>query len=330
MITHVLHAINRISTMRDIQGRGNDQKSLVFVVGLLISLVLVRHIILKMAPHIVFSGYLFMFVIGVMIAYIATQSFHTSLFVGLALVYGRIVYRYSQPKEVLNNYTGWQNTTIFIVGIIAAYVSSLSIQPYADEGWFHIVLFVMVLYLAASMLEWILHRKIMHCYMYWKGLEKMDTSNNWLMHQLQKSCHLHKDHHLSVKTDMSLKEVKDDHELIFDWLTTFGAGIIGYPFILLITYVLRIRVSWCVQFVAILLMTVIFSLVWNSIHATMHGAQVHVPLTEGPPNMDVKLDKDALYAKNHIMHHQIKGEEKGNYNVVFLGADELFMTNRMG
>lgn len=305
------------------------QRNFIFLIGLLVSLVIARHMLLTFAPHIVFSGYLFMFVIGWTVAFIATQNFQIALLVGLTLVYGRVIYRYSQTKAVLDNYTGWQNTTIFIIGIVAAYGVAVLAHPYANDSWMHGVLFVMVLYLSASVIEWVLHRMIMHCYMYWPWLDKKNT-NSWFLRQLQKSCHLHKDHHVSVKPDMSLKEVKDDHELIFDWPTTLGIALIGYPFILLITHVAGIRVGWWIQFVAIILMAVLFSLVWNSIHATLHGAKVDIPLREGAPNLNIKMDKDeALYARNHVIHHQIKGDQKGNYNVVFLGADELFQTNRL-
>lgn len=309
----------------------NEDQNYLFLLGLLITLVVVRHFVLKFAPHIVFSGYLFMYIVGWTIAFIATQNFQIALLVGLTMVYGRIIYRYSQDKAVLDNYTGWQNTSIFIIGIVAAYGFAVLTNPYANQPWMHGILFVMVIYLSASVIEWVLHRKIMHCYMFWPWLDKKkDASKNWILHQLQRSCHLHKDHHVSVKPDMRLKEVKDDHELIFDWPTTFGIALIGYPLILLITYILGIRVAWWIQFVAIIIMAVMFSLVWNSIHATMHGEDVHVPMQEGPPNLNIKMNIDeALYARNHVVHHQIKGEQKGNYNVVFLGADELFQTNRL-
>lgn len=306
-----------------------QQQTTLFLICLLSALVLIRHLILSLVPHVVFSGYLYIFVIGCVIAYVTSQRFHVALLVGITLVYALMLYRYSQDKIVLDNYTGWQNTSIFIIGIVAAYGFAVMAAPFSNALWMHGILFLMILYLAASVIEWVLHRGIMHCYMFWPGLDKMDASKSWFWKQLQKSCHLHKDHHLSVKNDMSLKEVKDDHELIFDWPTTLGIALLGYPLILLITHLLDIRVVWWVQLIAIIIMAIVFSLIWNSIHATMHGEQVHVPLQEGPPNMDVNMPDDAVYVRNHVLHHQIKGEQKGNYNVVFLGADELFQTNRL-
>jgi sterol desaturase/sphingolipid hydroxylase (fatty acid hydroxylase superfamily) len=67
-----------------------------------------------------------------------------------------------------------------------------------------------------------------------------------------------------------------------------------------------------------------FSTVWNSVHTRMHGKQVDVPFI---PKVNVPDTMYDVYLKNHELHHQIKGDEKGNFNVVFLGADELFQTN---
>jgi hypothetical protein len=70
-------------------------------------------------------------------------------------------------------------------------------------------------------------------------------------------------------------------------------------------------------------------MVWNSIHPGMHGMRVDMPLSEGPSGADIRLHRANPYYLNHKAHHHVKGADKGNFNVVFLGADELFATNRM-
>jgi hypothetical protein len=56
----------------------------------------------------------------------------------------------------------------------------------------------------------------------------------------------------------------------------------------------------------------------------MHDKEVDVPFV---PKIDTPESMYKVYLTNHELHHQIKGDDKGNYNVVFLGADEVFNTN---
>ena len=74
------------------------------------------------------------------------------------------------------------------------------------------------------------------------------------------------------------------------------------------------------------------NVVWNYIHAEIHNVS-GLSLDKG---LDIipKLDwikGTYLYQllwKNHVLHHLCLGDNAGNYNVTFLGADWLFGTYR--
>jgi hypothetical protein len=56
----------------------------------------------------------------------------------------------------------------------------------------------------------------------------------------------------------------------------------------------------------------------------MHGKQVDIPLAPYIKNFPDELYYPLL--KNHDMHHKVKGDDKGNYNIVVLGADAILNT----
>jgi len=307
-------------------------------VFLLTVLLIIRHIILTFAPWIIFSGYMFMFVIGFVVSYIINNSYYTALFIALLMVYGRMLYRYAMtttsPKE-LNDYTGAKNTTVFMLGIITVIGLAHALQQ--NQKYIPLLrypIYFMVVYMFFSFVEWILHRYVMHCYMYFPWLDKVDPATTFMpfvTYNMQRSCQLHHDHHKSVNADMSLKDVehRDSHELTFDWATMIMIIILVAPALFALVWALQLKIGWKVQLVTIFISALVFCLAWNSIHPTMHGAKVRVSIQEGAPNLGWDLHKTNIYYQNHDVHHQIKGDEKGNYNVIFLGADELLMTNRL-
>jgi hypothetical protein len=61
----------------------------------------------------------------------------------------------------------------------------------------------------------------------------------------------------------------------------------------------------------------------------MHEYEIEYSIKEGPYDENLfTIDpvKDLLL-ENHQKHHLQKGDEKGNYNVIILGADEWFGYN---
>lgn len=292
-------------------------------IWIVIILVLIRHIILVYSPQVVFSGYVFMFLIGFVISYFLSRNFHIALFIGLLVVYGRIIYRYLSPKEVLSNYVSWPNTIIFIVGLVAILTLARNIKKTKTLIY---TLYFMILYLLSSLLEWFLHKYIMHCYTYFPWLLTNKISNP-LIAGLQKSCQMHHDHHISVKKDMSLKQLEDENTLIFTWMTLAILFPPAYILSIIATFAIKLDIPFTIQGLSVLITLVIFGLVWNNMHPRMHDIKLEILLKDAPS--DVNLNYTRLLYDNHKMHHIIKGKNKGNFNVVFLGADELFMSNNL-
>lgn len=78
-----------------------------------------------------------------------------------------------------------------------------------------------------------------------------------------------------------------------------------------------------------MIITFLYDYLWNKIHARMHNYNINYSILKGPYDEDMfDLDpsKKQLYM-NHVYHHLQKGEKKGNYNIILLGADEWFGYN---
>ena len=70
---------------------------------------------------------------------------------------------------------------------------------------------------------------------------------------------------------------------------------------------------------------------WNSIHPYIHYEDGNKKCKLGLSYETVKkLHKENYYIRllinNHIMHHNRKGDRKGNFCVTLMGADHLFGT----
>jgi len=77
-----------------------------------------------------------------------------------------------------------------------------------------------------------------------------------------------------------------------------------------------------------LLSALVSAFVWNSLHSYVHYLEVGSYCSTG-----ISLDKigtNNAYIQwalnNHRAHHYFKGAEKGNFNVVYPGADYFFGT----
>jgi hypothetical protein len=137
------------------------------IIILLVSLMVLRHVILVYAPSLVVSAYLYMFIITYIITYIITHNNNVSTFVALIIVYGRMIYRYTMPSSTVRNKTGITNTLMFVIGIMFTLVLAIALKPYSSSIYFRAALYVMIIYIISSLLEWDIHKYIMHCYAYW-------------------------------------------------------------------------------------------------------------------------------------------------------------------
>jgi hypothetical protein len=221
---------------------------LLLCIGIVVTLlVVIRHIVLSQAPYLVYNGYVFMVAIAVVISYVVGRDLLIALFVALLIMFGRLAYRYATPWAVLNHYTGTRNTLMFAAGTLLSACITLALRPYRGSWALHVTLLGMLMYLVASVGEWVVHRTIMHCYQPsggWTWLEShgAGASSSWAIRQLHQTCRMHKTHHLSVNADMSLSQVKEKHELVFDWPTTAAVFACGAPLVAAAAWTLSLRV----------------------------------------------------------------------------------------
>lgn len=297
-------------------------------IQLLIFLLILRYLLLTFIPPNLYSGYMAIFAITFLVSYILSGDLRVSLCIALIILNARVVYRYVAPPEQLKQPNSIQNTSVFILSIILIFILCNILQPIRNSKAIDWMIFIMITYQVVSFIEWFLHKYVMHCYQHSSWIDQAKSSN-WFMYQLKDACLKHKDHHLSVRKDMSLEKVKQESELFFDWHTLTKCLFWVILLNIIIVKTLKLRITFFQQVIVAIVFALIFAGVWNSIHPSMHEHELQIPITTGAPSIRLELDPENIYYKNHQYHHQIKGEKKGNYNVVFLGADELLNTNRI-
>lgn len=283
---------------------------------IILYLTILRHMVLTYYPQVIFSGYAYMFAIAFAISYGILHSLKASLMISLLIVIGRVVYRYTQTTEELENITVFKNTVMFISGLSFVFICSNLLEPYKNNLAVDYALYATTSYCIGSIMEWLIHRNIMHCYQY----------SAWMLTSPLKSvCLEHKDHHLSVKKDMTLREPSRDDELVFNLETTSIFAILFFIISGFAVCSLDIKgISIYTHAAVSVLFMILVSMIWNSVHTKMHDKDVYVPFI---PKIDTPESMYTVYLSNHELHHQIKGDDKGNFNVVLLGADEIMNTN---
>jgi hypothetical protein len=126
-----------------------------------------------------------------------------------------------------------------------------------------------------------------------------------------------------VTGDMSLNETTDDKELFFEWSEVIPFSVVIFMCMGAISYFLKIRVNIYGTAAASMGVVILHATIWNTIHTKMHHRDIETDF----PKVWVPDPFYNEWEHNHTMHHQIKSEKKGNYNVVFLGFDELLESN---
>jgi hypothetical protein len=146
-----------------------------------------------------------------------------------------------------------------------------------------------------------------------------DKINNIVIPYINYPLSYHIKHHLDVKYNMELNKnyVNNLDGLYFIWSSVVLLSIFAY----LIYYVIiKVLFKYDIENKYILLLAIsvllLYRLIWNYIHPKMH--QLSKEKIE-----DMNFIEKFLF-KNHAYHHLQKGDKKGNYNIVVVGADHLF------
>jgi len=172
------------------------------------------------------------------------------------------------------------------------------------------LIYIFLLYSIFSITEWTVHKYLMH--------SKFDISlsnDHWI-------------HHRHTKDDMKLsngknynKEINIYRGLYFTWKTSIYVFFVAFLLSLCLRYFVYIPLIRSTGY------TLIFiyyqSSMWNTVHPEIHDVHYKFTLKDGiPPNKYYKsLPYYNFLIRNHIKHHEIKGENKGNYNVTLPLAD---------
>ena len=168
---------------------------------------------------------------------------------------------------------------------------------------FNFVLVVLTVYIITSISEWMVHKYIMH--------------NNYL-NENNYSNHIR--HHKNISHDQTLiKKNYHDEDLYFSITYTVMTTLLLFPiYYIIINKVFKYKKSLTFILMLSLFIAIIYTLSWNYLHPLFH--MMH----KVPYDKWTNLEK--IYFHNHAYHHLVKGNNKGNYCIVFLGADHLFNT----
>lgn len=178
--------------------------------------------------------------------------------------------------------------------------------------------------LVISALEWGIHKHIMHGDP--KRLGRVPVVGPWLGDTAQ----THNDHHLDVENDMRIPEHTKPEGLYFSWGSTVPMFAVATAIMVCVDRALDGKGAVRTLQTGVVL-TAVFSFVWNSVHARMHEHGLRVTLKDGVPSMDgVTHSMGKAYEwmwRNHALHHMQKGGAKGNYNIIVPGFDFLMGTH---
>ena len=157
-----------------------------------------------------------------------------------------------------------------------------------------IILCVITLYLYITIIEWFIHKHIMHN-------EKLDPG--------------HIRHHRSVNVDMTLSKdeyVEDEIRMgsSHTLMITVGTIIVSN---LIINKLYKLDVNIYYIFLGSLLLSLFYRFMWNTYHRKMHFEFEFFEKTNNPYLKWIFM--------NHAYHHLQKGDRKGNFNILFPGGD---------
>jgi hypothetical protein len=305
------------------------------ILMILIIIFILKIIITKYFPKLIYNNYLYLFILSMLLLYLNTNNYNISLFISLSLILLYTIYKYNEPinepiNEINNNSNNnsIKNNILFLLYLIIIY---LTIKYYTNfkKYNFTTINFIILIYIFFSIEEYLTHKYIMHC----KDDSILSTIfkniSSHLHSEYLATCKKHISHHIEVEPDMSLNNVEFEEGLFMNWVVYKYIVLFSIICIILAKLISNYNISYLFIIVISLILAFIWQYIWNKVHIAMHEYDINYNITKGPhDNGLLKLDlvKDYLY-NNHEMHHIQKGEKKGNYNVIILGADEWFGLN---
>ncbi len=170
-----------------------------------------------------------------------------------------------------------------------------------------LIIVILSMLLSLSIGEWVIHKYIMH-----------NTEGSFGRFIFGDN---HIVHHNQVNSDMTLKEGEEHVGLYFGVFETLAVSVLFMVVQRIIMYIIKFDCKITYSFGISLAVGLFYKFLWDFLHYSFHD------LTD-----DLEINKLNPYFywwfKNHAYHHLVKGEAKGNYNIIVPGADFLFGTYR--
>ena len=165
---------------------------------------------------------------------------------------------------------------------------------------YNYVMFYILIYIGLTFGEYIIHKYVMH------------NKEGSIIRRLYGDSHVM--HHLDVMGDMTLKDDHNEEGLYFSIQGALLMSMCNF----IVFYTIRLLLDVDLRVCTILLISgfiaCMYGLLWNNIHCVFH-------------KMYGDIDSYNFYVrwsyKNHAYHHLQKGDDKGNYNIILPGADQI-------
>ena len=135
--------------------------------NLLISIIIfliLKKIYITYTPEDLQNCYIGMFVIIFFLSYSLNKNIHISLLLGLLIVFGRTIYRYTTESESIkwpDNACSIKNSSLFILAICFPYVFNYY-RKSININVVKFINFILLFYVFFSSFEHLLHRYVMH------------------------------------------------------------------------------------------------------------------------------------------------------------------------
>jgi len=260
--------------------------------------------------------YLINFILTFSITYLYSSDYKISFAIALLYLIITTLFKYTFEKK-----SKIINTFIFFIIIILIKNIIKLVKPFTE-----LINFICLSYLLFSVFEWLTHKYIMHCdkksFVY-NLLSRIDHTKI-----IESTCDKHIEHHKEVKPDMNLLKVSYKESLFMGWSIFIYIFIFGLITFISSNYVTGSNFNIYYLILFSFLFTIIWCYLWNKLHPIMHNYSGEYSIKEGPYENVIDLSFiNKLFYKNHKNHHLQKGTDKGNYNVIIMGADEWFGSN---
>jgi len=173
-----------------------------------------------------------------------------------------------------------------------------------------ISVFLLALYLFSSFEEYVIHKYVMH--------KKIDLP------YLKETYEDHIKHHIDTNKDFTIK--KNDHSNIcFSFMTVVPLFIVT---VFSLYIVFNTIISLNIIIISVVFFVIIHMVVWNTLHSYVHYFDVNTICKNAVYGLPKEyINEKNIYVKwsldNHRAHHYFKDDKKGNWNVVFPGADYI-------